>query len=138
MKGSGSMATMTSYEKALERGIELFNERKFFEAHQAWEPLWLCAEEPRDKQFLQGLIMAAGAFLHYMKRECTGASMLLEKSRKALEVGAGTHTEIRLDDFLQALDSLRDAFNRCAYEVPLNDLPRIATYGRPHVQRQLY
>jgi hypothetical protein len=132
------MTTMTSYEEALERGIDLFNERKFFEAHQAWEPLWLCAEEPRDKQFLQGLIMAAGAFLHYMKRECTGASVLLEKSRKALEGGASIHSEIRLGDFLQALDRLRDDFSRCTYEVQPNDLPRIATYGRPHVQRQLY
>jgi predicted metal-dependent hydrolase len=132
------METKTHYDENLELGIELFNKGKFFEAHKAWESLWLCAEEPRDKQFLQGLIMAAGAFLHYLKRECAGASMLLDKSRKALESGLNIHPEIRLDDFMKELDSLRASFDRCLFDVPADHLPRIATYGKPFVQRQVY
>src|SRR5512144_1034326 len=107
----------TTYEEYLERGIDLFNEGKFFEAHEAWEILWLNAEEPQDRQFLQGLIMAAGAFIHYAKRECAGAATLLERSRKALESGLNIHPEIRLADFLQALGALRETFKSCLFDV---------------------
>jgi predicted metal-dependent hydrolase len=126
------------YEERLDRGIELFNQGKFFEAHEEWEPIWLCAEQKEDKQFLQGLIMAAGAFLHYLKRECAGASTLLGKSRKALESGLNLHPEIRLADFMHDLDSLRASFDQCLFDVPAERLPKIAMYNRPFVQRQLY
>ena len=132
------MATVTGYEDCLEQGITLFNQGKFFEAHEAWEPLWLCAEAPREKQFLQGLIMIAGAFHHYVRRECTGASALLEKSRKALEDSVNDHPEIRLPDFLSEVDRIRTSFNRCLYEVPVEGLPKIGSFGRPLVQRQIY
>lgn len=128
----------TTYEENLERGIDLFNEGRFYEAHQAWEILWLNAEEPRDKQFLQGLILAAGAFIHYTKKECSGATKLLERSRKALESGVNIHPEIRLADFMKALDALRDAFSRCLFDVPIDHLPKITRFGRPFVQRHLY
>jgi predicted metal-dependent hydrolase len=128
----------TTYEENLERGIDLFNEGKFFQAHEAWEILWLNAEEPRDKQFLQGLIMAAGAFIHYAKRECAGSAKLLERSRKALESGVNTHPEIRLSDFMKALDALRETFDRCLFDVPLDHLPKIVKFDRPFVQRHLY
>jgi len=32
------MTIATGYEECLEQGITLFNEGKFFEAHEAWEP----------------------------------------------------------------------------------------------------
>ncbi len=93
MKGRSNMNTAlkyeTQYEENLERGIELFNEGRFFEAHEAWEILWLNAEEPEDKQFLQGLIMAAGAFIHYAKRECAGSGDAPGKKQK----GAGKRIE---------------------------------------------
>lgn len=43
------------------RGIELFNERKFWEAHDAWEQVWRGREED-GRIFLQGIIQAAAAF----------------------------------------------------------------------------
>ena len=42
-------------------GIDLFNKKKFFEAHEIWEKLWLNAKE---KKFLQGLIFIAGGYYH--------------------------------------------------------------------------
>jgi predicted metal-dependent hydrolase len=132
------MTIVTKYEECLEQGITLFNEGKFFEAHEAWEPLWLSAEAPREKQFLQGLIMLAGAFLHYIRRECVGASALLERSSKALAESVNDHPEIRLPDFLGEVDRLRTAFDRCQLDVRVEDLPKISSFGRPFVQRQVY
>jgi predicted metal-dependent hydrolase len=93
-------------KSALGLGIGLFNEGKYFDAHEAWEGLWLRAKDAQDKGFLQGLIMAAGAFLHAEKRECAGAATLLAKSVPLLKNGVDAHPDLLLGDFIQALEQL--------------------------------
>jgi predicted metal-dependent hydrolase len=51
---------------AFRRGIEHFNALDFWDAHEAWEELWLEAGSDVH-QFLQGLIQIAAAY-HHMKR----------------------------------------------------------------------
>src|SRR5215470_16086391 len=43
------------------RGVELFNRGLYWEAHEAWEELWLELED-EPKLFLQGLIQLAAAY----------------------------------------------------------------------------
>jgi hypothetical protein len=62
--------------KKFQRGVALFNARKFFEAHEVWEELWLREPEP-EKTFLQGLIQLAAAFHHYGRGNLRGAESLL-------------------------------------------------------------
>lgn len=50
----------------LGRGVELFNAREFWHAHEAWETLWLAARGD-EKQFLQGLIQLAAAYHHVQR-----------------------------------------------------------------------
>jgi uncharacterized protein len=64
-------------------GIRLFNSRKFFEAHEALEAIWLHAQGD-EKIFLHGLIQIAAAFHHYTRRNPAGFSSLLEKGWKKL------------------------------------------------------
>jgi predicted metal-dependent hydrolase len=66
---------MMASEK-FERGVAYFNARKFFEAHEAWEKLWLGESGP-EKSFLQGLIQIAAAFHHYSRGNSRGAKSLL-------------------------------------------------------------
>jgi predicted metal-dependent hydrolase len=61
--------------KKFRRGLEHFNAREFFEAHEAWEELWLVEAEP-EKTFLQGLIQLAAAFHHYGRGNMRGARSL--------------------------------------------------------------
>jgi predicted metal-dependent hydrolase len=110
---------------ALELGIGLFNEGKYFDAHEAWEGLWLRAKDGQDKSFLQGLIMAAGAFLHAGKRECAGAATLLAKSVPLLKNGADAHPDLLLNDFIQALELLGSDKDWCSTGVGAQALPRI-------------
>ena len=44
-----------------------WNERRYYEAHDVLEQLWLNTESP-DAAFFKGLIQAAGAFVHLQKR----------------------------------------------------------------------
>ncbi len=58
------------------RGITHFNAHRFFEAHEAWEELWLVETEP-EKTFLQGLIQLAAAFHHHGRGNPRGTQSLL-------------------------------------------------------------
>jgi predicted metal-dependent hydrolase len=62
--------------KRFEVGLAHFNSRKFFEAHEVWEEIWLVEPEP-EKTFLQGLIQLAAAYHHYERDNPTGAESLL-------------------------------------------------------------
>ena len=49
-------------------GIKLFNQRQFWESHEAWEEIWLHCDGIQS-EFLQGLIQAAAALLKYQRGE---------------------------------------------------------------------
>jgi predicted metal-dependent hydrolase len=65
------------------RGIQLFNERSFFDAHETWEDVWRETKGP-EKKFLQGLIQVAVAFHHHSTGNVAGACSLFERARKNL------------------------------------------------------
>jgi uncharacterized protein len=69
------MKTAEKNEK-FEFGLAHFNSRKFFEAHEIWEEIWLFESEP-EKTFLQGLIQLAAAFHHYGRENSAGTESLL-------------------------------------------------------------
>ena len=59
------------------RGIEHFNALEFWEAHEAWEEIWLVAESEVE-QFLQGLIQLAAAYHHLKRGTFRGAVRLFD------------------------------------------------------------
>ncbi|MGA3294091.1 MAG: DUF309 domain-containing protein [Candidatus Acidiferrales bacterium] len=66
----------TNENQPFQRGIAHFNAGEFFEAHEAWEELWLAVPGP-EKAFLQGLIQLAAAFHHHGRGNPRGAKSLL-------------------------------------------------------------
>ena len=72
------------FTKHLLEGVEHFNARRFWEAHEAWETLWLEAESDLD-QFLQGLIQIAAAYHHIQRGTYRGAPRLFAAALKRLE-----------------------------------------------------
>jgi len=67
-----------------EQGIDLFNEGRFFECHEAWEEIWKRSDgEP--KLYYQGLIQAAVAILHAQRGNLEGARSLYEKASTKLD-----------------------------------------------------
>lgn len=57
----------------LQRGIELFNEGLYWEAHEAWEEAWTPDRRGPDRGFYKGLIQVAAGCLHYARRNRRGA-----------------------------------------------------------------
>ena len=63
-------------KKKFEEGLAHFNAKKFFEAHEFWEEIWLVESEP-EKTFLQGLIQVTAAFHHRQRGNPEGVELLL-------------------------------------------------------------
>jgi hypothetical protein len=63
-------------EMLLDQGIDLFNRRYFFEAHDVWEEIWRAERGPM-RDFFKGLIHLAGGFHHCTNGNYRGAAALL-------------------------------------------------------------
>jgi hypothetical protein len=55
-------------EEMLREGIDLFNQERFWEAHEALEEIWHPATGV-ERDIIQGLILTAAALVHYQKNE---------------------------------------------------------------------
>ena len=67
----------------VEKGIELFNRREFFECHEVLEAEWT-AESGARRLFLQGLIHMAVGFHHHQQNNAGGRDRQLSKGLKKL------------------------------------------------------
>jgi predicted metal-dependent hydrolase len=81
------------------QGIDHFNARRFFEAHEVWEELWLRAPEP-EKNFLQGLIQLAAGWHHYLRGNSSGAESLLAAGVVKLSRCPETHRGLRIGELV--------------------------------------
>jgi len=80
-----------------ERGVALFNEGEFFQAHEVWEELWLAEPEP-EKTFLQALIQVAAAFHHHGRGNSRGRGSLLAAGIAKLERFPGNYHGLALGE----------------------------------------
>ena len=68
-----------TFEEQFQRGVDLFNEKEFFECHDAFEDLWH-EERGERRLFLQGLIQAAVGCYHLSNGNVSGALSQYQKS----------------------------------------------------------
>lgn len=64
-------------------GLDRFNGRRFWDAHESWETIWLVAESDVE-QFLQGLIQLAAAYHHIQRGTLRGAPRLFDAALRRL------------------------------------------------------
>ena len=73
----GKRLSKPDFVSHFREGLAHFNAREFWEAHEAWEALWLEAESELH-QFLQGLIQLAAAYHHIKRGTFRGAVRLID------------------------------------------------------------
>tara|TARA_B100001094_G_C17965213_1_gene687514 strand:+ start:285 stop:668 length:384 start_codon:yes stop_codon:yes gene_type:complete len=83
-------------EKLFLDGLKLFNEKKFYEAHEIWEDLWTEYRQVDDK-FIQGLIQLSVGYFHISNINKRGAVSLFNKSLSKFELFKGIHRKINVD-----------------------------------------
>ena len=74
----------------------LFNEQKFYEAHDILEDLWLPDRHGVNGNFYKGLIQLAGAFVHLQKQRLRPSAALFKLARTNLEKYPALHEKLNL------------------------------------------
>lgn len=67
-----------------EKGLQLFNQGKYFLAHEALENAWRVEPEP-DRRLYQGVLQAGIAFMHARNGNVQGVFSMYERSQRWLE-----------------------------------------------------
>ena len=70
-------------EETLREGIDLFNQERFWEAHEVLEEIWHPATGV-ERDIIQGLILTAAALVHYQKNEKAVCISILGRAREKL------------------------------------------------------
>lgn len=65
-------------------GIERFNQREYFEAHEALESAWRNAFDP-NRVIYQGILQIGVGFYHLLRGNKTGAVQVLQRGLEALQ-----------------------------------------------------
>jgi predicted metal-dependent hydrolase len=76
--------------------FELFNQQKYYEAHDVLEHIWLKDKHGPNGAFFKGLIQLAGAFVHLQKNRPQPASSLFKLALANLEKYSALHEHLNL------------------------------------------
>ncbi len=93
-----------TYDARYLRGIDHFNRREFFEAHEVWEDLWIEVNDER-KGFYHGLIQAAVALHHALRDNYNGARSLYARMWNNLEMFRPVYEGLNVDDFMARMQA---------------------------------
>jgi uncharacterized protein len=78
----------------------LFNEERYWEAHEVLEGIWKNAQG-QEKQLIQGMILTAAALVHAQKNEPAVVGPMLEDAARRLENQPAVYYGLDLHRFLQ-------------------------------------
>jgi predicted metal-dependent hydrolase len=89
--------------EVLARGAALFNQGSYWEAHEAWEELWLELED-EPKLFVQGLIQVAAAYHKAtVQMQPRGCVKLLTTALEKLDPAPPDFMGVETREFLPAV-----------------------------------
>ena len=113
--------TSKRFKDSLEEAIDLFNNQKWYEAHDAFEDIWndLVGDE---RQIVQGILQVSVSQFHLNKGNLNGAMILLGEGLGRIKNKVSEDLEIDLILFCSCLESL---LNKLHTESSLNqsDVP---------------
>ena len=84
-------------EQAIKRAVHLFNDEKYWGAHEALESVWKTTTNVDEKGIINGIILIAAAFVHDEKDEPEICLSILRRAMKKLEGATGMYHGIDID-----------------------------------------
>ena len=101
----------------LERGLDLIRSGAYFEAHEELEDEW--REAPaRERDFLQGLVHVAVAWLHAGRGNRPGCERQLEKAARRLGPYRPSHRGVDITAVLEDVSRARALVEAGSLELP--------------------
>ena len=97
--------TSKRFKDSLQEAIDLFNNQKWYEAHDAFEDIWndLVGDE---RQIVQGILQVSVSQFHLNKGNLNGAMILLGEGLGRIKNKVSEDLEIDLILFCSSLESL--------------------------------
>jgi uncharacterized protein len=95
-------------DEALEVAPGLWDEERFFEAHEVLETVWHAAPQ-RDRLFWQGVIQVAVACCHHQRGNLAGSTALFRKAAAKLAGYPDVHHGIDVEQLRVASEGAADA-----------------------------
>jgi len=119
-----------SPEELLQLGIDLYNAGHYWNAHEAWEEVWLESERG-VRGFYQGMIQISAAFVHVTRNRYPGGVKLLGEGIEKLEKYPASFMGVELAPLVEGARKARERL------VELGEA-RIADFDRgliPRIER---
>ena len=106
-------------------GLELFNDKNFYDAHEKWEDLW-SDYYLKDRLFIQGLIQLSVSFVHLKNNNMNGAKSLLNKCKQKFE-GFDIQRGIDVKKLLISIEKVQDNYDhiKSSEDFNWNLVPRL-------------
>ena len=111
-----------SVSPVLVKGIEEFNTGRYFEAHETLEEIWLPSTPPL-RDFYQGIIQIAAAFVHFQRNERPGTEGLLHRGLAKLAAFSPDFMGVEVAKLIEDVQRFRQALAGLG-EQPMERLDR--------------
>ena len=106
-----------SFEHAFFDALNLFNNQKWYEAHDAFEDIWNTLDGD-ERQIIQGILQVSVSQFHLSKGNLNGATILLGEGLGRIKNRTNINLGIDLETFCKCLE---DLLRKLQYREKLNE-----------------
>ena len=100
-----SEVDIKSFEDKFFNALNLFNNQKWYEAHDAFEDIWNTLDGD-ERQIIQGILQVSVSQFHLSKGNFNGATILLGEGLGRIKNRTNINLGIDLDFFCKSLEDL--------------------------------
>ena len=106
-----------SFQDSLYFALNLFNDQKWYEAHDAFEDIWNTVDGDQ-RQVIQGILQVSVSQFHLSKGNLNGATILLGEGLGRIKTRKNINLGIDLESFCKCLE---DLLRKLQYKEKLNE-----------------
>ena len=94
-----------NFENKFFNALNLFNNQKWYEAHDAFEDIWNTLDGD-ERQIIQGILQVSVSQFHLSKGNLNGATILLGEGLGRIKTRTNINLGIDLESFCKCLEKL--------------------------------
>lgn len=119
-------------DEALEQGVALWEQHRFFEAHECLEDVWHQAQVG-DREFWKGVIQVAVGCVHHQRGNADGCVTLLRRAADYLDPYPAAHHGLDTERLRRLARAMADAVEDAGATITHDYPPFPALDGGPWV-----
>lgn len=112
--------TEMTKEEFLRRGVELFNQERFWECHELLEAAWK-NEKGQERDLIQSIILAAAAFVHFQKNEDRVGLGVIGRALSKMQWKVSSYHGVDIKGLRDNLDAILRRGKIAIFKIRLNE-----------------